>query len=76
MTYYRGNYDSLGFTQETEALLTGLNCTNLKGFKKRRINLDDLRKLTDEDLATLGKYLLLCYVIYVYNYYRSYRGRR
>lgn len=51
-------YDNpLGFTREIAGLLTGLGITNLAEFKKKEINLDDLKNLTDEDLKILGKFL-------------------
>ncbi|XP_058808908.1 uncharacterized protein LOC131674323 [Phymastichus coffea] len=43
----------LGFTNETAQLISGLGCTNLKQFKKKDINLDDLQYLTKEDLEVL-----------------------
>lgn len=52
-------YDNpLGFTRETGALLSGLGITNLSKFKKKEINLDDLKDLTEEDLKLLGKFFI------------------
>jgi hypothetical protein len=48
-------YDPLGFTKEVELLLTGLGCSDVTGFKKRNVCLDDLKHLTEEDLIILGK---------------------
>lgn len=45
----------LGFSRETATLVTGLGCSNLTKFKEKNISIDDLKYLTPEDLAILGK---------------------
>lgn len=48
--------DVLGFTKQTETLITGLGGTPdvIKEFRKRNISTDELSELTEFDLIKLG----------------------
>lgn len=63
----------LGFSRETAALVTGLGCSNLTQFKKKNISIDDLKHLTPEDLAILGKFSNYMYVI-IYAFISKLKG--
>ena len=66
MDYENKFEDVLGFTKQTEILLTGLGGGPevIKEFRKRNISTDELAELNEIDLITLGMFSLSTRFIY------------